>query len=122
MGPFFPQVTVTEARIVKPIELLSQARVGQPVSIGLVANGANTCYEADRVDVQVNEPAKLVRLKAYVREVMHAGAGCGLSIVDVQLNGSFTPRSTGTYRVVADGWEPATSSPVTRIAEVVVIE
>ena len=120
--PEVPQITVVETRISQPLGVASTGKVGRPVVIGLMGGGADLCFRADRVEVAVDETAKVVTLKAYVKDVRTPTQACGQAVIDIPLVATFTPTTPGVYRIEARGWDTDDSREIVRTAEITITE
>jgi hypothetical protein len=113
----------SETRIVQPLQLPSSAKVGQPVRVEMVGSGGDSCFHADGVEVEVDEAARVVRLRAFAkRPGGKTPPTCAPMVTELPMTAVFTPKSAGVYRVEARGWDQAAGQEVARTAEVLVEE
>jgi hypothetical protein len=89
----------------------------------MVGSGGDSCFQADGVEVEVDDAARVVRLRAFVkRPDGRTPPTCAPMVTELPMSAVFTPRSAGVYRVEARGWDQAAGEEVIRTAEVNVEE
>lgn len=101
------------------IDAPTTVKRGQPIQVSLVTGSPNTCRPAAWIDFQVDEGAKRVLLTPYRQR---ESGPCGQMPTEFTVTGSFVPRSAGTYRLEAPGWDKDKQQTTVWTADVVVTE